>query len=252
MTVGSGYGDPVEPGNESTAASADNAVAKGVPFITADGIVGIISGDYPYDGHSHQGTITALETASTSNVRVTVSGISWTTGGRYNGAWLYLADGDGIGTWYKVDWANTSENYIYIAGVTADTFAGAVGDTVEIGRIHAIRDFAYLRPEGSAKFDRILVDHNGADGTESADEVAVLHAQVFSQGLTPDTPLIQVGSTQVDESQRNSVKWRRLGYDAAPAANPRSSRLRMRLKAMVRNTAITIRQMRVGAKIWPR
>ena len=254
MTVGSGYQDQVEPGNESTAASADNAVATGVPFITQDGVIGLIDEDYSYDGYSYRGTIAAIDTTDTTGVRLTVSGITddgWTSC-RHHGAWLYLIDGDGEGYWYQVDWADGANNYIYIAGFTEETFQGAVGDQFDIGRIHAVRDFGYLRSDGSARLDRIMLDHDGADGVDSSSAVSILKTQIFTQGLAPSTPLSKVGETQIDESERHGVKWRRLAYDSSPAADPRSSRIRLRLLAYVRGAAITVRKLAIGGKAWPR
>jgi len=252
-TVGIGYPDPTLPGGEGPASETENATPTAMLIGNAAGSVGLLGGDAKYDGRQIRATITAVGDDATSNwCKLSIDG-NLDSDGRYDLLWLVLTSGDGEGTWYQINTMSQAETGIFdLALMEQSNFAGAVNDTIEIGRIQAYRDMAILRADGSAKYDAIRLDHKGSDGNENSSETNILKVVLFSQGKTPADDLSVVGTTQIDESTRNGVSRFRLGVDASPSVDPRGSRHQLRLVAYVRNSDIEVREARLYGKAWPK
>ena len=248
MTVGIGQTDPVEPGGEDTRGTGVASVATQVPFGTLDGIIGLFDDETYYDGYSLSGTISTVTTDATTGLcKLTMTAAIFDTAKRYNGCWFVMTSGAADGKWYQINQAE-STTAITLLDLVAASFTGVATDTLEIGKIHAYRDFAVQRARGSAKLTGIKVDHEDAEGSASN---AQMQAQVFTQGLRPRDPLSLAGTATIDESARNGV-WYRLGYDTSPTRAPRSSRCRLRLVFKVRAQQIKVRHVRLRGKEWPR
>lgn len=249
MTVGSGYEDALEPGGE-WAGAVDNTPLTITPFGTEDGIIGLFGEDYNYDGFSLAGTISAWSVATSGvNVRLTAAGITWPAGCRLNLCWLCMTTGVAEGRWFRISSVDAANHYIYLQGETAESFGDiAAGDAFEIGGIHCDRDFMAIRPSGSMSLKAISCDHIGADGTDTDSARALLFCRTFSQGARPQDPMDYLGETAFDETAlAGVVRWKRIGSSAG-----RGSRIRFRLRALVRDRSITVREVRIQGNAWPR
>jgi len=241
MTVGSGYPDPIYPGDEMEYPAASGT--RNSVFGTADGQICVMNDETFYDGVSATGTIVYIADDET-HLRVKVTGILFDDDLNYGGLWFKLTSGTGIGTWYQID--HREGLNLYVAFATADSFAGAVGDTLVIGEIAAYRDFTEMQPRGSLRLTGIEVAHEGAAGLETAAETSKLFAATFGQAVRSADPLALVGRVAIDEAASDS------GSAMNRLDHHRTTRGRLRLEARVRNAQIIIRRVVLWLKEWTR
>lgn len=252
--AGSGQPDPIEPGGEGPPTEPENTVSTALPFGTEYGLVCMLDDSYKSDGWSQRGTILAIDaTEADLVIRLTVSGIDWITGASYEGMWGLITSGTNEDIWFQIDSVDQTNNYIYLAGLRPADLSFTPGDQFDLGAMTATRDFAVVRPDGSALFRAVQIDHAGASGDSDDDSMAELYLDTFSEDLGPDD-LQKSGRTQIDDSARGAYPWKRLEYDAdsGGTVSPRSSRFRFRLRARVRDAMIRVRQLRLLGKAWRR
>jgi hypothetical protein len=237
--VGSGFADLTNPGGESSGAVG----VVVMPFVSGTGQVCLFGEDYLYDGISQTGEIAFLADDGT-NLRFKLRNIVLNDAIEYADLWFVLTSGAGEGTWYKIN-ARDGAN-LYVSGFSEATFAGAVGDTISIGEIWAYRDFAHVRPNGSVKFTGASIDHDGADGDDTATAKNQLYISTFACGMRPSHPLPFFARTQMDESASD------IGEKMKRISHTRTAQGRIRLEARVRSARISVRKIDLLGKEWER